>query len=203
MYIRSVRSVFSAALVVLLLLASRSTALGQIVPKLETTIGTGSSVSYFVLDFLGGLAPQSYAFAYRYDGAKTGGDLISALATDAPGFSVQFQQFSFGRYYEAFGYDGKSLAAPLSDRNNYWSYWIGPDGQDWASPTFGADSRPLANGSWDGWSYAANNIAVAPTTPRLDAGSAAPEPGTLALLAVGAISGLGTTLRRRRRAERN
>jgi hypothetical protein len=199
MCFRSHRLVSTAFSTALLVFASQSFAFAQINPKIETTIGSGSNISYFVLDFLSGPAPQSYAFAYRYDGTKTGGDLIAALATNAPTFRVEFQQFSFGRLYDGFGYSDKFIKAPAFPATSFWSYWNGTNGQDWTSPQeFGADGRTLVNGSWDGFSYALNGVAVAPRTP-LAVTAAAPEPGSLTLLAVAAISGAGIVVRRRRR----
>ncbi|MES2464518.1 MAG: PEP-CTERM sorting domain-containing protein [Armatimonadota bacterium] len=197
---RFVASAFSAALVVF---ASQSLAFGQITPRIETTIGSGSSISYFVLDFLSGPTPQSYAFAYRYDGTKTGGDMLDALALGSAGTAkpLTFTFTDYGgelkRFPDGFSYDGKSLTRP-SNFSSYWSYWNSTNGVTWTEAQVGLDTRVLTNGAWDGWSYALNGVTVAPRTP-LVATAAAPEPGTLTLFAAAAISGAGVIVRRRRK----
>jgi len=50
----------------------------------------------------------------------------------------------------------------------------------WVSSEVGMGDRVLTNNSWDGWSWAADFVGVAPDQPI----SAVPEPGTVALLIV-------------------
>ncbi len=197
------RIVFTASAASLLVIASHSLAFGQITPKIETTVGSGSNISYFVLDFLSGPAPQSFAFAYRYDGTKTGGNMLDALAAGTAGNTkpLTFTATDFGgdlkRFPDGFSYDGKSITRP-SDFSSYWSYWNSENGSVWSEAQVGLDNRVLTNNTWDGWSYAFNGVTVAPRTP-LAATAAAPEPGTFTLLVVGGITGAGIVLRRRRR----
>jgi hypothetical protein len=64
----------------------------------------------------------------------------------------------------------------------------------WTSSPIGADTRQLVNGAWDGWTFApgfSDQSLVAPTA------AAVPEPGIVALLALGCIVVL-THVRKRR-----
>jgi hypothetical protein len=205
---RSHRFFSSAFIAALTICWSQSFAFGQITPKIETTVGSGSNVSYFVLDFLSGSAPQSYAFAYRYDGVKTGGDMLDALAIGTAGTlqPLTFTATDYGgdlkRFPDGFSYDGKSITRP-ADFSSYWSYWNSENGSTWTGAQLGLDNRVLTSGTWDGWSYAQNGVSVAPRTPLAATGGAAPEPGSLTLLAIGAVSGAGIVLRRRRKSTGN
>ncbi|MFH5804026.1 PEP-CTERM sorting domain-containing protein [Alienimonas sp. DA493] len=79
--------------------------------------------------------------------------------------------------------------------NGYWSYWnaqnpLGAPGADGWSSSFGANTRVLADGDWDGWSAAVGFTATAPDAP-----AAVPEPGTWLLVAL--ATGGGLAVRRR------
>lgn len=80
----------------------------------------------------------------------------------------------------------------------FWSYWIGNgqpyNGGTWESPEFGAASRQLTDGDWDGFSFATTFPATAPD----QAVSAIPEPSSLALLSLAACMASATRFRRRR-----
>lgn len=65
---------------------------------------------------------------------------------------------------------------------------MSPDGENWASSNWGAGTRELADGYWDGWTQGEDFVAAAPVTPT-------PEPTTFAVL-----GGLGLIALRRRRA---
>ncbi|GAB4452501.1 MAG: hypothetical protein OHK0029_03540 [Armatimonadaceae bacterium] len=172
-------------------------------PFLSATIGTGSNTSYFVLDFKNGPEPQSYAFAYRWDGAQTGGVMLDALAANVPTFSFTAQSFgSFGRFVTGLGYDGKFQDNSPPNTLAFWSYWVSTDGINWSDPGAGLDSRVLTNGSWDGWAWGPdfNNFpGPPPVTPF--AAAAAPEPASF-LLILGVFCPVGIQKIRKKRANR-
>ncbi len=68
----------------------------------------------------------------------------------------------------------------------FWAYYLkGSSGEAWESAMTGAADRVLSDGAWDGYSFAAGFVSAAPGEPMP---AAVPEPGTLALLALGALA---------------
>ena len=152
-------------------------------PQITQTVGTGSSESFLTLDFQDGTTDHNSAFGYFYNGTKTGADMLAALAGGTnlnvgydPNYSpgnpsgVLVTSFSLNSHTETGG------------DVNYWSYWLGSDGQTWNYSGVGASGRSLTNGSWDGWSWDVNNADIAPLTP-----AAVPESSTVCLLSIGLI----------------
>jgi hypothetical protein len=172
-----------AVLVVLAAALSGAARAQTFTPQITQTVGAGSQESFFVLDFQDGSVDHNYAFGYFYDGAKTGADLISALSSGA-GLGVTY--LYNGGVVNGFSFNGHSEAGFGAD--GYWSYWLGTNGQTWKSSGAGIKSRPLSNGSWDGWSWDANSSDLPPVTPTTPA--PVPEASTAAsfglLLALGA-----------------
>ena len=179
-------------------------------PFLRATVGSGTNLSYFVVDFKDGTANSSYAFGYRYNGAPHGDTMIDALTgaitgvTGAPGFSAQYSTFTFGgvasRFYTTFGYnDGTTNKLYASNYPAlYYSYWTGTTGGDWTEPQFGVSDRILSNGSYDGWTLVRNGNDIAPVTPFITSGATAPEPASLSLM-TGTLGLVGAGVVRRKR----
>lgn len=151
-------------------------------PQITQTVGSGSLESFFVVDFQDGTVDHNYAFGYFYDGAKTGADMISALSSEA-GLGVTY--LYSGGVVNGFSFNGHSEAGFSND--GYWSYWLGSDGQHWKSSGVGIKSRTLSNGSWDGWSWAANGANPLPVTPT----ASAPVPETATTVSFGLLLVLG------------
>ena len=151
-------------------------------PLLTATAGTGSEETFLTVDFKDGSQNDSFAFGYKYDGVKTGTDLLNAFAPD--GLMTQYiyngravNGFTFGTHTEA------GFAA-----TGYWAYYKGPDGQNWTYSSVGV-TAPLTNGAWDGWSWAPQGNAVPPITPAaVPEASSAVSLGILALLGAGFIA---------------
>jgi hypothetical protein len=183
------------------LLVSRSADAQEI--AVSEFVGSGANLSYFVLDFKGGSLPQSYVLGYRYDGAKTGGDMLDALDT-LGGLNVTTQSFGgFGRFISGMGYDGKFRDSSPPNPNAYWSYWLGTSlvgspNVTWNESQVGLDSRALTNGSWDGWSWVQDFNTVTPAPPIVPVSANAPEPASLLLMVV-AMGGCRYRYRSRRR----
>lgn len=157
-------------------------------------VGSGSNESFFVLDFNDGASAQSYAFSYRYDGAKTGEDLLNALAGEA-GLRVTAQESPFGLFVVSLGYNDQSQTGGAA---GYWSYWLSPNGADWAFSGVGVRDRTLSDGSWDGWSWAGGFQATPPQVPQANA---IPEPSPLALVSIGLLGLIGGGIAHRRKPE--
>ncbi len=180
--------------------------IGYSQPLITTTIGdrtSTSKVGYFVLDFDdSGAKPETYAFAWNYEGTKTGTDFLLALQsalTGPKGFQQDGVVFpGLGYAVQTIGYNGRNQSSDTNP-NGYWNLWLGIDGKNWTSSQFGSDSvilsdtpvftqNELSGSSWQGWRWVNDfntDIAQAPRTPFLAA--AAPEPGMIgyALLSLG------------------
>jgi len=85
----------------------------------------------------------------------------------------------------------------------YWSYWVPTtpgenpyDGGSWGYSGWGASSRQLTDGDWDGWSFLPGFFGDEPgpaqAAPSLEA---VPEPSSLVLAS---IAGIGCLVRHRR-----
>jgi hypothetical protein len=109
---------------------------------------------------------------------------------------------------DTFDSDG-GVAADLDDSygegwfEGYWSYNVSTgnpyDGGTWGYSGYGASSRPLADGDWDGWSFLPGFSGGTPgpaiAAPTGDP-AGVPEPSSLALLGLGSVA--GWVVRRRR-----
>jgi hypothetical protein len=73
--------------------------------------------------------------------------------------------------------------------NGFWAYYLKSSGsEDWTSAMTGADGRALADGVWDGYSFAAGFNSSVPSEPL----AAVPEPGMVSLLVLGFLTILCT-----------
>jgi hypothetical protein len=158
---------------------------------LQDTIGSGPNTSYMVLDFGTPSSPDAFAFAYDWSGSQTDGSLIDALAAANVGFSDTSTTFTFGgtseRQFDSFTL-GANTFSDVTDPLGYWNLWTSPDGTNWTSAIVGADETPLTDGSWEGWTWVPDfftDNAEPPTTPFLS-DATTPEPGTMALVGLGA-----------------
>jgi hypothetical protein len=168
-------------------------------------VGSGSNEAAFVIDFNGGGTGISYAWGYRFDGVKTGEQMLRDIAAHDPLLSADIQSFSFGAFLDRLSYTPAPLAVTLTGASNfvdspykYWSYYTGNSGANtnWSSSNVGMSARNLVNGSVDGWSFTVDanfGPGVAPSDPIFV--QPVPEPATMAILGLGAIGAL-----RRRRA---
>ncbi len=180
-------SIVSAASLLLALAAAGANA-QTFTPLLTATAGAGSEESFLTIDFKDGTQEDSFAFGYKYDGPKTGVDLLNAFAAD--GLMTQYiyngaavNGFTFGDHSEA-GFSA----------SGYWAYYKAPDGQNWTYASTGVGGN-IVNGSWDGWSWAPNDAAVPPSTP-----AAVPEASSAVSLGVLTLLGAGVLAVRRRKS---
>lgn len=179
--------------------------------NLEALTGTGSNTSVCVFDF----GTADYAFGYRYDGTKTGKNMLDALNGK---FGVAVVYSSWG-IPTTISYNGHAITSDPIDSEytgspfyylsggttvNDWVYPVltlnyaggGSSGPTWATSDTGLASRYLVNGSWDGWvqgKYDTNWTGYS-TAPDGAFASVIPEPTALGLLA---LSGLALLRRRR------
>ena len=196
----------------LCLLCSMSCQAQVFVPNVTQTIGTGSNLSYFVINFEDGPnfahnPASDFVFGYRWDYAAgniapTGDDMLHALAAPGTGVGLQTQEGNFpgfGNFVNGFSYGSDSQTANYGLNQSYWAYWLSTGARlaqntsDWDSSGVGIGGRQLTNGSYDGWTFSAFGVTPVPITP-----AAVPEPGNIALFIGLGISGLGFLARRRK-----
>lgn len=152
---------------------------------LETyQVGSGLLMSSVQIGFANG---NEYRFEVSWQGqGVTGWDLMTTIASEVDGFTLQFQTSQWGVFLEGIGFDGdydwgdgSGWSEGIED---YWHYWTADSAADpWVSSMVGADSRQVSDGSMDGWVFLSS-----------DAPATVPAPGGLLLAA------MAFTRRRRR-----
>jgi len=175
---RGVRSLVLACLVVFpLSFSSIGAAVGDVVGGVNVDpvywAGSGANEAVLVVDF-NATGGGAYAFGYRWDGAATGYDMLTAVA-DAGDLDFTANYWpGMGYFIDNFTYRGEA-----GDPGKYWAYWLGTGngGQvEWAQAAGGMSGRTLTSGDFDGWYNGFDN-----TAPRL------PEPATAMLIGVAAV----------------
>jgi hypothetical protein len=129
----------------------------------------------------------SSVFGLGYDLDGDGGTFISGYEGNEIGYAGDSDD-----HYQEGWYTG------------YWSYYLGTDpysGGSWDYSGLGMSSRVLANGSWDGWSYASAESGWYGGTPDMPV-SAVPEPASTALFILGSASMALRRLRKNRTLNR-
>ena len=160
-----------------------------------------SQTSFLVLDF-GLIGGDSYLFEYHYEDNPTdpasGEDLLLALNA-AGDLVVDHQFFDFSDppsiFVDGFSFAGQAATPGFGgSQGESWSYWVADEppinSSDWTSPSIGATSRLLTDGSYDGWTLNIFNQTNDPPTT-------VPEPGTAGIILL--IGSAGLAYRRRRR----
>jgi hypothetical protein len=180
-------------------------------PVIAGSAGSGTNSYYFALDFRDFAAPQFYAFEYRSNSTSLFfADVLQGLAS-VPTFSTRISDSgSLGLSLNGIAFAGKEkfavyLGENSGEPNGYWSQWNSPNGTNWFVNNFGISGQPVAAGQWVGASWVNDFNTSTATAPRVAfaVSDAAPEPGSLTLLAIGAVSGAGIVLRRRRKSAGN
>jgi PEP-CTERM motif len=157
-------------------------------------VGSGANQAALVIDFNGGTAQGSFVWGYRFDGAKSGEEMIRDIAAHDPTLDVGIISYSFGGFLDVVAYTPVPLAITLigqsvsnSSATKYWSYYNGMNGSNsnWSYSNLGMSGRTLSNGDVDGWSFTSDpnfGPGNAPTPPI--PANPVPEPATLAGLGI-------------------
>ena len=155
---------------------------------IEYWAGTGANEATIVVDF--GL--ESYAFGYRWDGTATGWDALVALESEASiaeSLRLAISETDYGAPTGILVEDIDYLSAAEFDYGQLtfagWAYYYSCDGDNWTSSWGSSIYRELTNGAWDAWLW--SDFIFEPFGPVRQPGQApVPEPGTLAMLGLGA-----------------
>lgn len=158
------------------------------------TYGTGTeNTSVVVIDF----GTKSYAFAYNYDGVKSGADAIIDLDTAGIGVDVTYD-LTWGLWVSDIAYHNQAVRETTGDWPG-WAYYTSENGREWSSSGVGAADRMLSNGSWDAWNYTGWDSAYMPTAPNPVTPAVPESPALLlALYSLIGLAGSAKLLRSRR-----
>ncbi|MFP3937376.1 MAG: PEP-CTERM sorting domain-containing protein, partial [Phycisphaerae bacterium] len=143
-------------------------------------VGSGANTAYMLINFSDG---ANYQFDVSFDGETSGIGLFDIIESDT---TLVTDRTIYGddAFIDGVTY-GDHSDVGFGGGEDWWHYWIRESDSDgWQSPGYGASSRTVTDGSWDGWVYGS-------------AGEPVPEPTSLMVLAV--AGGAVTALRRRRR----
>ncbi|MDG2292411.1 MAG: hypothetical protein P8L37_07105 [Phycisphaerales bacterium] len=118
-------------------------------------VGEGLFTSTVQIDFANG---NGYLFEVRWSsGTTTGWDLMTTIADEVDGFSLDYSTSEWGVFLQgidAFGDSDWGIGAGWPDVEDYWHYWTKDSAaDDWLFAMVGADVRTVSDGSWDGWVF--------------------------------------------------
>lgn len=125
--------------------------------------GFGSCAAVCVVDF----GTKSYAFEYKFDGTKTGADMLKDLNSPNTGLAVNYTNYtSKDIFVNDFSFDNQ-FKRNTTGVYPGWNYYNSTDGINWVSSSVGCGDRTLQDGSWDAWNYTGYDSETwAPTAPN-------------------------------------
>jgi len=124
--------------------------------NIDFWVGSGGDSALLVIDFAGSEFDSSYAWGYRFNGAKTGEDMLLDIAAADVNLSIDvaggfLNDVIYHRY------------AGIGGQPDYWSTWSGADTASLIS-NMGIGTA-LVNGEWFGLSYTDFAPALKPGLP--------------------------------------
>jgi hypothetical protein len=172
---------------------------------IEYWVGTGANQAGLVIDFHDGTSQQAFVWGFRWDGAATGFDMLTAVDTASVELSITSPSFVV-----EVSYQGLAHTQTSNFNDTSWGYYLaggtatifdsnppyGPVGTlnppgggstiptTWTLSTAGSADRYLVNGSWDALSFGANQVSgefLHLDPPSSIAYAAIPEPSTFFL----------------------
>lgn len=177
--------------------------------------GAGVNESVLVIDWRDGDAPWAWGYRWDSSLSHTGGDMLSALVLAEPRFSVSGIASGFTQNFawdaDQNGTPERFNAGYNSTTEEFWVYSVNNaqqsgnfidgaaptgahvlppngnpyDGGSWVSSNTGILGRPLANGSWDGFSYSTFSMGAA--NEPVSAPALVPEPSGALLVCSGLL----------------
>lgn len=181
--------------------------------------GVGVSQAVMVIQWPSKIEAWAWGYRWQSSETKTGGDMLSALVAASNGaftasgldggfvFDLQWQGNSFPAYNATTGKYLQYFVNNAQQSGNYndgaapgGAHVLPPLGSPydeagpgaWVASNTGVLGRPLVDGSWDGWVYAA--FGDPGPAQAVNAPAAIPEPSSILL-----VTGASLTLLRRKR----
>jgi len=112
----------------------------------EYWVGDGANEAALVIDWNGGDAPVSLAWGFRWDGAATGQDMLTAVINADTNLYGRFAGFGFGDVVIGLGYDVDGDGFGISDGTDF-----GPGGLAYAGTSDGATATDGDDHYAEGW----------------------------------------------------
>lgn len=107
-------------------------------------VGTGSNQAMLVVDFNDSSTTECYAWGYRFDGTKTGEEMLNDIAAADTNFVIDIS----GGFLNSISYKEHS---GLPGAPDYWMTFSGTSLSDWTMNS--GISTELTNNDWFGCSY--------------------------------------------------
>jgi len=176
--------------------------IGDGVLNVEYTVGSGSNISYVVVDFGGSPASNpgpgdTYAYGFRWENSATTADALLALTGVPGGLEVGVTDFggSLGLGLDRLAYLGDDDTPVFGDDERFWNFYQGSLGDavvTWGLAQVGISGGVLTDGSFSG--FRAQSFGF--TDPVVPVTNAVPEPNS-ALCWLIATASVAATRRRR------
>lgn len=177
-------------LIVMLMSTSQAYLIQGVDLNVDYWAGSGSNECVIAIDWNGTTGPyvsEYHLFGYRWDGAKTVADALTAIDTDLAEF--QLTTAYGGGFVDDIVYDQSAVDGDLHTAGDYTGWWWAGETQDgglnWIGNGVGINEEYLWDGGIEGLNIDGANWGSAMMT--------IPEPATMILLAAGA-----TLLRKRK-----
>ncbi len=122
-------------------------------------IGNGANKAMFVVDWNDGLAMESLAWGYQWDGIASGEEMIAAIAQADDRLTVEIGN----GFINSIAFDGMDILHAGTASNMYWSTWSGTSTSDWEMNA--GITTELLDNAWFGCSLTDFSPALAPGVP--------------------------------------
>jgi hypothetical protein len=198
------QAILTTALALTLLASAYSQAITGF-DDIQYWVGTGSNRAALVIDWKDGTTTASMVWGYRWNGTKTGKDMVKAVAAAVgyyngtttttatadgdgdPSLTLYIDtEYSFGDLIYTLDYSSGAITHSLGgfnvDSDGFWAYYTAANSStlptSWEFSSVGIGDRVLTNNSWDAftWAPAPDYSASAPAAPVAVPGSGAGTP---------------------------
>jgi len=121
---------------------------------IEYWVGDGANEAALVIDWNGGGAPVSLAWGFRWDGAATGQDMLTAVINADANLYGRFASFGFGEVIVGLGYDLDGDGFGISDGTDFGASGLAFAGTSDGQTATDGDDYYAEGWNTGFWSYA-------------------------------------------------